>query len=49
VVTSSAPSEGSLQIRVELRDVEPSVWPRILVPDGITMAELAEILLVAMG
>jgi hypothetical protein len=49
VVTSSAPSEGSLQIRVELRDVEPTVWRRILVPDGITMAEPAEILLIAMG
>jgi hypothetical protein len=48
-VTSSVPSEGSLQIRVELRDVEPTVWRRILVPDGITMAELAEILLIAMG
>ena len=49
VVMSSVAAEGSLQIRVELRDVEPTVWRRILVPDGITMAELAEILLIAMG
>lgn len=48
-MTSSAPSEGSLQIRVELRDVEPAVWRRIAVPDGITMADLALILLTAMG
>ena len=46
---SSVAAEGSLQIRVELCDVEPTVWRRILVPDGITMAELAEILLIAMG
>jgi Plasmid pRiA4b ORF-3-like protein len=48
-VTTSVPPEGSLQIRVELRDVEPAVWRRILVPDGITMADLAEILLIVMG
>jgi Plasmid pRiA4b ORF-3-like protein len=48
-VTPSVASDGSLQIRVELRDVEPTVWRRLLVPDGITMAELAEILLIAMG
>jgi hypothetical protein len=49
VVTPTVPSEGSLQIRVELRDVGPTVWRRILVPDRITMAALARILLVAMG
>jgi Plasmid pRiA4b ORF-3-like protein len=48
-VTPSVASDGSLRIRVELRDVEPTVWRRLLVPDGITMAELAEILLIAMG
>ena len=48
-MTSSVLSEGSLQIRVELRDVEPAVWRRILVPDRITMADLAEIVLIAMG
>jgi hypothetical protein len=36
-------------MRVELRDVDPRVWRRLLVPDGITMADLAEILLLAMG
>jgi Plasmid pRiA4b ORF-3-like protein len=44
-----APTEGSLQLRVELRDVDPTVWRRLLVPDGITMGDLAEILLLAMG
>ena len=48
-MTTSVPPEGSLQIRVELRDVQPAVWRRILVPDEITMADLAEILLIAMG
>jgi len=48
-VTSTVTSEGSLQIRVELRDVGPTVWRRILVSDRITMATLARILLVAMG
>jgi hypothetical protein len=43
------PAEGSLQMQVELRDVDPRVWRRLVVPDGITMADLAEILLVAMG
>ena len=36
-------------MRLELRDVDPTVWRRLLVPDGITMADLAEILLLAMG
>lgn len=36
-------------MRLELREVDPTVWRRLLVPDGITMADLAEILLLAMG
>ena len=48
-MSPSLPAEGSLQMRVQLRDVDPTVWRRLLVPDGITMADLAEILLLAMG
>jgi len=48
-MTSAQPSEGSLQLRIELLDVEPTVWRRVVVPDDFTMAELAETLLAAMG
>ena len=48
-MTRSVPVLGSLQLRIELRDVVPRVWRRLVVPDGITMADLAEILLLAMG
>jgi hypothetical protein len=48
-VIRSASVGGSLQMRIELRDVTPVVWRRLQVPDGITMADLAEILLLAMG
>lgn len=48
-MTPSPPVEGSLQLRIELLDVEPTVWRRILVPEDLTMADLAEILLAAMG
>jgi hypothetical protein len=48
-LTPSRPAEGTLQLRIELLDVEPTVWRRILVPEDITMADLAEIILIAMG
>ena len=47
-MTTSTPAEGSLQLRIQL-EVEPSVWRRIVVPEGITMSDLAQILLAAMG
>jgi hypothetical protein len=48
-MTSSVPPGGSLHLRLKLRDVEPTVWRRVVVPNRITMAELASILLTAMG
>jgi hypothetical protein len=48
-MTPSLPTDGSLQLRIELMDVRPAVWRRVLVPDDITMADLAEMLLAAMG
>jgi len=48
-MTTSTPTQGSLQLRIELLEVEPSVWRRIVVPEDITMADLARILLAAMG
>ena len=37
------------QIKVELRDLRPTVWRRILVPDELTLAELHEVVDQAMG
>jgi len=37
------------QLRVELQDVEPLVWRRILVPENITLAKLHGALIGAMG
>jgi hypothetical protein len=48
-MATSPHTKGSLQLRIELLDVEPAVWRRILVPELITMAELAQILVAAMG
>jgi hypothetical protein len=38
-----------LQLRVELRGIEPLIWRRILVPETITLSKLNGILLRAMG
>src|SRR5258708_12574696 len=37
------------QLRVELQDVEPLVWRRILVPENLTLAKLHGALIGAMG
>lgn len=37
------------QVKVELRDVRPSVWRRVLVPDAMTLAELDEVVGQVMG
>ena len=39
----------TVQLRMELRDVTPTVWRRILVPEQITLAKLHGILQAAMG
>lgn len=38
-----------VQLKIELRDVKPLVWRRILVPDSVTLAKLHLILQRAMG
>jgi hypothetical protein len=38
-----------LSLRIQLRDVTPVVWRRILVPGSIRMAKLSLILIAAMG
>lgn len=37
------------QIKIELADVRPAVWRRVLVPDSMTLAELHDVLQRAMG
>ena len=38
-----------LQIRVELKWLEPVIWRRIVVPDTITLKRLHDVIQVAMG
>ena len=38
-----------VQLKIELRDVKPLVWRRILVPESVTLAKLHLILQRAMG
>jgi hypothetical protein len=45
--TSQAPTV--LQLRVTLEEVAPPVWRRLLVPSGIPLAKLHDVLQVAMG
>jgi hypothetical protein len=43
------PGQSVFCLRVQLNDVDPVIWRRLLVPGAIRMAKLAEILLAAMG
>ena len=38
-----------LQLRLQLQSVEPAVWRQVLVPPGLSLAELHELIQVAMG
>src|SRR5208282_1539951 len=44
-----SPGQSVFRLRIQLRDVNPVVWRRILVPGSIRMAKLSPILLAAMG
>ncbi|MGA8709255.1 MAG: plasmid pRiA4b ORF-3 family protein [Steroidobacteraceae bacterium] len=37
------------QLRIELKDIKPAIWRRILVPENLTLAKLHPILLWSMG
>jgi len=37
------------QLRIQLADIHPVVWRRVLVPGAVRMAKLSEMLLAAMG
>src|SRR5690349_12041367 len=43
------PGQRTIQLRIELRDVEPQVWRRLLVPGAIRLAKLHDIFQAAMG
>jgi hypothetical protein len=43
------PSQSAFRLRIQLNDVDPVIWRRILVPGAIRMAKFADILLAAMG
>lgn len=38
-----------LQIKIELTDVRPAVWRRVLVPDSMSLAELHDVIQQSMG
>jgi hypothetical protein len=46
---STRPEQLTLQLRVELDDVTPTVWRRIMVPTGVRMARLHDMIQAAMG
>ena len=43
------PGGYAIQLRIELDDVEPTVWRRLLIPGDSYLSEAAEALLIAMG
>lgn len=40
---------GALQLKIELLDIEPLIWRRIVVPDSLTLRELHAVIQGAMG
>jgi hypothetical protein len=43
------PGQSVFQLRLQLNDVDPIVWRRLIVPGSVRMAKLSEMLLAAMG
>jgi hypothetical protein len=43
------PGQSVFRVRIQLNDVHPMIWRRLLVPGAVRMAKLADILLGAMG
>ncbi len=46
---STPQTQTVLQIRIDLEDVDPAIWRRLLVPPGIRLSRLHDIFQVAMG
>ena len=38
-----------LQLRIELKFIEPKIWREVVVPDTITLARLHDVIQIAMG
>lgn len=43
------PGQSVFRLRIQLRDIDPVVWRRVLVPGSVRMAKLADMLIAAMG
>jgi len=43
------PGQAAFRLRIQLMDVDPVIWRRILVPGSIRMSKFADVLLAAMG
>ena len=43
------PGQSVFRLRIQLDEVHPVVWRRVLVPGSVRMAKLSEMLLAAMG
>jgi Plasmid pRiA4b ORF-3-like protein len=41
--------QSVLRLRIELNDIDPVIWRRLLVPGSVSMAKLASMLIAAMG
>ncbi|MCR6631506.1 MAG: plasmid pRiA4b ORF-3 family protein [Magnetospirillum sp.] len=46
---SSSSKSGALHLKIELLDIEPSIWRRIVVPDSLSLLELHAVIQGAMG
>lgn len=46
---SQAPGQSVFRLRIQLEDVDPVIWRRLLVPGAVRMSKLADVLLAAMG
>ena len=42
-------AHSALRLRIQLEDVDPAVWRRLLVPGTVKLAKLGQMLVVAMG
>ncbi len=49
VTSPQPPGQSAFQLRIQLTDVNPVVWRRLIVPGSVRMAKLSEMLLATMG
>ena len=46
---ASAAPPPIYQLHIELRDLKPAIWRRVLVPQSVTLAKLHQVIQIAMG